>query len=33
MFEEFDRDTTVIVTTYRRDGTPVDTPMHIAVDH
>lgn len=23
---------TVVVTTYRRDGTPVDTPVHIAVD-
>jgi len=23
---------TVILTTYRRDGTPVDTPVHIAVD-
>ena len=23
---------TVLLTTYRRDGTPVDTPVHIAVD-
>jgi PPOX class probable F420-dependent enzyme len=33
MFEEFDEDKTVVVTTFRRDGTPVDTPVHIAVDH
>jgi uncharacterized protein len=29
--EGFANQTTVILTTYRRDGTPVDTPVHIAV--
>jgi PPOX class probable F420-dependent enzyme len=32
MFEEFGAENTVVVTTYRRDGKPVDTPMHIAVE-
>ena len=31
-FERFADQKTVIVTTYRLDGTPVDTPVHIAVD-
>jgi uncharacterized protein len=30
--EGFAEQKTVILTTYRRDGTPVDTPVHIAVD-
>jgi PPOX class probable F420-dependent enzyme len=30
--ERFDDQKTVILTTYRRDGRPVDTPVHIAVD-
>jgi PPOX class probable F420-dependent enzyme len=30
--ERFADQKTVILTTYRRDGTPVDTPVHIAVD-
>jgi uncharacterized protein len=30
--EGFAGQKTVILTTYRRDGTPVDTPVHIAVD-
>ena len=33
MFDDFAEDKTVVVTTYRRNGTPVETPMHIAVDH
>ena len=28
----FDRQKTVLLTTYRHDGTPVGTPVHIAVD-
>ncbi|MBV9373632.1 MAG: PPOX class F420-dependent oxidoreductase [Alphaproteobacteria bacterium] len=28
----FDRQRTVLLTTYRRDGTPVGTPVHIALD-
>jgi len=32
MFEEFGAEKTVVVTTYRRDGKPVNTPMHIAVE-
>ena len=28
----FDRQKTVLLTTYRRDGTPVGTPIHIALD-
>lgn len=28
----FVRQKTVLLTTYRRDGTPVGTPVHIAVD-
>jgi PPOX class probable F420-dependent enzyme len=31
-FEPFVRQTYVLLTTYRRDGTPVGTPVHIAVD-
>jgi PPOX class probable F420-dependent enzyme len=31
-FEAFADQKTVIVTTYRRDGTPVDTPVHVAVE-
>jgi uncharacterized protein len=30
--DEFAGQKTVILTTYRRDGTPVDTPVHIAFD-
>ena len=30
--EPFVRQRTVLLTTYRRDGTPVGTPVHIAVD-
>lgn len=29
-FERFAGQKTVVLTTYRRDGTPVDTPIHIA---
>jgi PPOX class probable F420-dependent enzyme len=32
MINEFREDKTVVVTTFREDGTPIDTPMHIAVD-
>ena len=28
----FDHQRTVLLTTYRRDGTPVGTPVHIALD-
>ncbi len=28
----FERQQTVLLTTYRRDGTPVATPVHLAVD-
>lgn len=31
-FSRFDDESTVILTTYRRDGSEVDTPVHIAVD-
>lgn len=31
-FEPFADQKTVIVTTCRRDGTPIDTPVHVAVD-
>jgi uncharacterized protein len=30
--QRFVRQNTVLLTTYRRDGTPVGTPVHIAVD-
>jgi uncharacterized protein len=30
--EPFDRRKTVLLTTHRRDGTPVGTPVHIVVD-
>lgn len=30
--EPFVRQRTVLLTTYRRDGTPVGTPVHVAVD-
>jgi PPOX class probable F420-dependent enzyme len=30
--DRFANDKTVILTTYRRDGTPIDTPVHLAVD-
>jgi uncharacterized protein len=30
--ESFVRQKTVLLTTYRRDGTPVGTPVHIAVE-
>ena len=30
--EPFDRQKTVLLTTHRRDGTPVGTPVHIVVD-
>ena len=30
--DEFADEKTVVLTTYRRDGTPVDTPVHIATD-
>ncbi|TMC11264.1 MAG: PPOX class F420-dependent oxidoreductase [Chloroflexi bacterium] len=30
--ERFADQKTVVLTTYRRDGTPVDTPVHLAVD-
>ena len=32
VLEPFVRQKTVLLTTYRRDGTPVGTPVHIAVD-
>jgi PPOX class probable F420-dependent enzyme len=32
MIKEFRDDKTVVVTTFRKDGTAVDTPMHIATD-
>lgn len=32
MSATFERQRTVLLTTYRRDGTPVGTPVHIAVD-
>jgi PPOX class probable F420-dependent enzyme len=32
VFEPFVRQKTVLLTTYRRDGTPVGTPVNIAVD-
>ncbi len=32
VLEPFVRQNTVVLTTYRRDGTPVGTPVHIAVD-
>jgi PPOX class probable F420-dependent enzyme len=32
MLERFAGQTTVILTTYRRNGTPVDTPVNIAFD-
>jgi uncharacterized protein len=31
-FEAFAGENTVILTSYRRDGTPVDTPVHIATE-
>jgi len=31
-FSRLEDDSTVILTTYRRDGSGVDTPVHIAVD-
>lgn len=30
--EPFVRQGTILLTTYRRDGTPVGTPVHVAVD-
>lgn len=30
--EAFADQNTVVLTSYRRDGTPVDTPVHVAVD-
>jgi PPOX class probable F420-dependent enzyme len=30
--EPFDRQKTVLLTTHRRDGTPVGTPVHVAVE-
>src|SRR6266513_4490398 len=30
--EGFADQKTVVLTTYRRDGTPVDTPVHVATD-
>ncbi|HET9609104.1 MAG TPA: pyridoxamine 5'-phosphate oxidase family protein, partial [Acidimicrobiales bacterium] len=30
-FERFTDERNVLLTTYRRDGTPVSTPVHIAV--
>src|SRR5579864_2664510 len=30
--DAFDRQKTVLLTTYRRNGTPVGTPVHIALD-
>jgi PPOX class probable F420-dependent enzyme len=32
-FERFAGQKTVVLTTYRRDGTPVDTPIHIATEN
>ena len=32
VLEPFVRQQTVLLTTYRRNGTPVGTPVHIAVD-
>ncbi len=32
MLDQFTRQRNVLLTTYRRDGTPVATPVHIAVD-
>ena len=32
ILEPFVRQPTVLLTTYRRNGTPVGTPVHIAVD-
>jgi PPOX class probable F420-dependent enzyme len=32
MLEQFAGQKTVILTSFRRDGTPVDTPVHIVVD-
>lgn len=31
-FDRFTNQKTIVLTTYRRDGTPVPTPVHIAVD-
>lgn len=31
-FDHFTAQKTVVLTTYRRDGTPVPTPVHIVVD-
>ena len=31
-FARFAEQKTIVLTTYRRDGTPVSTPVHIAVD-
>jgi PPOX class probable F420-dependent enzyme len=31
-FRAFGGQKTVVLTTYRRDGTPVDTPVHLAVE-
>jgi PPOX class probable F420-dependent enzyme len=31
--EPFADQKTVVLTTYRGDGTPVDTPVHVAVEH
>jgi PPOX class probable F420-dependent enzyme len=31
-FDRFTDERTVLLTTYKRDGTPVGTPVHIAVD-
>jgi uncharacterized protein len=31
-FARFAKQKTIVLTTYRRDGTPVATPVHIAVD-
>src|SRR5215211_3073387 len=31
-FDQFDRQNTVLLTTFKRDGTPVGTPVNIAVD-
>jgi PPOX class probable F420-dependent enzyme len=32
LFEPFAKQRTVLLTTFRRDGTPVGTPVHIAVE-
>jgi PPOX class probable F420-dependent enzyme len=32
-FEPFADQKTVVLTTFRRDGRPVDTPVHVAMDH